>query len=160
MALRTVYVETTIFSYLVARPSQSVRLAAHQEIMREWWVKRRGDFDLFTSQVVMDEAAAGEKAKAAERMALIEGLPFLEVDEEARFLARSLTARGPIPPKAARDALHVAVAAVHEVDFLLTWNCRHLANAEMADRVEYIVLRHGYKPARICTPEELMEGTP
>jgi hypothetical protein len=130
--------------------------AAHQKITREWWEKRRAGFDLFVSRVVLDEAAIGEKAKAEERLALIAGLPRLEVDDEVVHLARSLTARGPIPTKAAQDALHVAVAAVHEVDFLLTWNCKHLANAEIADRVDYIILRHGYKPPRICTPEELM----
>jgi hypothetical protein len=159
MALRSVYLETTIISYLVARPSQSVRLAAHQEITREWWAKRRVEFDLFISQVVFDEAAGGERAKAEERLALLAGLPLLDVDEEAAYLARSLTTRGPMPLKAERDALHVAVAAVHEMDFLLTWNCKHLANAEMAERVDCIILRHGYKPPRICTPEELMGGS-
>jgi hypothetical protein len=156
MTLRSVYLETTIVSYLVARPSRSVLLAAHQKITREWWEKRRAGFDLFVSRVVLDEASVGEKAKSQERLALIAGLPRLEIDDEAVHLARSLTARGPIPAKAGSDALHVAVAAVHEVDFLLTWNCKHLANAEMADRVDCIILRHGYKPPRICTPEELM----
>jgi predicted nucleic acid-binding protein len=158
MALRSVYLETTIVSYLVARPSRSVLLAAHQKTTKEWWANRRRDFDLFVSQVVIDEAAAGEKAKAAERLTLIAGLPLLEIEEEATRLARALTEKGPIPAKAARDALHLAAAAVHGMDFLLTWNCKHLANAEMAGRVDRIVLRHGFRPPRICTPEELMGG--
>jgi predicted nucleic acid-binding protein len=135
-----------------------VLLAAHQRTTKEWWATRRADFDLFVSQVVLDEAAMGERLMANKRLEYLAGLPMLEIEEETSHLARSLTERGPLPPKAALDALHVAAAAVHGIDFLLTWNCAHLANAEIADKLDRIILRHGFKPPRICTPEELMEG--
>ncbi len=156
MALRSVYVETTIVSYLVARPSRHVLLAAHQRITIEWWSTRRKAFDLFVSQVVIDEAGAGEKLMADRRLEKIAEFPVLAIDNDALRLAEALTKHGPLPAKAAGDALHIAVAALHKLDFLLTWNCTHLANAEIAGRVDRIILGHGLKPPKICTPEELM----
>lgn len=153
----SLYIETTIVSYLTARPSRDVILAAHQQITDQWWHERRQDFELFTSQAVLDEAAAGDSEAAANRLELLEPLKILDVTEEVSELAESLIEIGPIPQKAAIDAVHIATAAVHGVDYLLTWNCRHIANAAMRTKIEAVVRSRGREPSILCTPEELLE---
>ena len=152
-----VYLETTIPSYLAARPTRDLIVAAHQEITRHWWLTQRGRFDLFISQLVINEAQVGDHTAATERLRLLEGIPELSVSEEVASLAESLLAGSVFPPRAATDAAHVAVAAVHTVDFLMTWNCTHLANAMMADRIREACAAAGYRCPLICTPEELLE---
>src|SRR5438067_11361980 len=127
----TVYVETTIPSYLTAWPSRDLVRAAHQQITRDWWDKRRGQFDLYISQVVLRECQAGDATAAAERLKVLQDLPLLEQTEQATQLAQALVDRVPLPMRAAVDALHVAIAAVHGVDYLLTWNCTYIANATL-----------------------------
>ena len=129
--LLKVYIETTIVSYLTARPSRDLILAAHQQITIEWWENRRADFDLYTSQFVIHESSAGEAAMTQKRLDALDGIALLAVSQEALDLARSLVEKGPIPEKAKVDALHIAVAASNGMDYLLTWNCKHIANAEM-----------------------------
>lgn len=146
-----VYVETTIVSYLVARPSRDVVVAAHQQITDEWWETRRQSFDLFASQVVLREASAGDEEMAQRRIEL------LEVTDEAVELAERLLASGALPRKAAEDALHIAVAVVNGMDYMITWNCKHIANAAMRSKIEQLCRTDGYAPSVICTPEELLE---
>ena len=110
-----VYIETTIPSYLTARPSRDLVRAAHQQVTREWWDARHG-FDLFVSEIVMSEAAGGDPEAAAKRLEAIAGIQFLRLDDHARVLARELVAAGPLPENAAIDALHVAVAVVNGMD--------------------------------------------
>lgn len=153
-----VYLETTIVSYLTARPSRDLIIAAHQQITREWWEKRRGELDLFVSQIVLKEAAAGDEAAAAERLELLNSLPVLEITENATLLAEQIQKTVPLPERAAADALHIALAVVHGVDFLVTWNCRHIANAALRQRIEAVCTATGYGAPVICTPEELLEG--
>jgi predicted nucleic acid-binding protein len=160
MLRRTVYIETTIPSYLAARRSRDLVVAARQQLTVEWWETRRHAFALSVSQVVVDEAAARNRILARQRLALIKDLPVLEVTDQAERIGSMLLKVGPLPPTAARDALHIAVAAVHRIDYLLTWNCTHLANAEISRDIERIILRTGLVPPRICTPEGLMGGTP
>lgn len=150
-----VYLETTIVSYLTARPSRDLIIAAHQQLTREWWDNQRAEFDLYTSQLVVQEASAGDAAMAQKRLELLARLPLLTVNPAALALARALIARGPLPNKAGADALHIAVAAVHGLDYLLTWNCRHIANARMYTAVAFKCRTAGYEPPVICTPEEL-----
>jgi hypothetical protein len=154
--METVYLETTFISYLVARPSRDLLVAAHQQAIQEWWAIRRGDFECCVSQVVIDEVSVGDPAEVQKRLAIISGLPALEITEDAESLTQVIMAGGILPPQAVRDAAHVAVAAVHAVDFLLTWNCRHLANAQLARRIGSVCQRLGYRMPIICTPEELM----
>ena len=154
--METVYLETTFISYLVARPSRDVIVAAHQQATDEWWVTRRGEFECRVSQVVIDEASVGDPTEVQKRLAIISGLSALEITEEAESLTQAILAEGILPPRAVRDGAHVAVAAVHAVDFLLTWNCRHLANAQLARRIASVCQRLGYRIPIICTPEELM----
>ena len=151
----TVYIETTIPSFLKARTAQDVVLAGKQEVTKRWWNQRRQEYELFVSQLVYDEAARGDSEAAQERLTALVDVPFLALDEEALNLSDAIVAAGVIPEKAHTDAGHIALAARHGMDFLLTWNCRHIANAEILDRVDVVVTAHGYKLPIICTPDEL-----
>ena len=151
-----VYVETTIVSYLAARPSRDLVIAAHQQITREWWASRREEFDLYASQFVLDEAAAGDVLLAHKRLELLEGIPVLPLKSAIMELAEDLVQGGALPEKAAVDALHIATATMYSCDYLLTWNCRHIANAEIIRPVRAVAKRHGLELPLICTPEELM----
>jgi len=139
----SVYVETTIISYLTARPSRDLVMAAHQQITHEWWATRRKDFDLFVSQLVEQEAGIGETEMAEKRLEAIEPFPRLDVPPEAADLADLLIKRGTLPLKAKADALHIAVATVHKMDYLLTWNCKHIANVEIYRKVAAICREKG-----------------
>jgi predicted nucleic acid-binding protein len=152
-----IYLETTIISYLAARPSRDLRVAAHQQATAEWWAGGRHDFELYVSQLVLEEAAAGDADAAARRLGLIEGLDFLNLTEACLALAEKLVADGSVPAEAEADALHIAVAAVHGMDYLLTWNCRHIANAMMRTRIQRSCFEAGYDAPVVCTPEELLE---
>jgi hypothetical protein len=154
--MESVYLETTFISYLVARPSRDLLVAAHQQATEEWWTTRRSEFEICVSQVVIDEASAGDRSEVQKRLAIIGGLPALEITEDAESLTGAIIASGTLPPHAVRDAAHVAVAAVHATDYLLTWNCRHLANAQIARRISLVCEKMGYRMPIICTPEELM----
>ena len=152
------YLETTIPSFHAARRSRNIITAAKQSITRQWWSARRHDFTLFVSDVVVAEAAAGNSEVARRRLRLIAGVEALEITTSAQELAEQLLRQGPLPEKAAVDALHIAVSAVHDIDFLLTWNCKHIANAAMRNKIEEVCRRMGYTAPIMCTPEELMEG--
>jgi hypothetical protein len=151
-----VYLETTIVSYLTARPSRDLILAAHQEVTRQWWEGPRERFGLYVSQFVLDEASDGDPAAAAERLKLLSGLSLLPLTEEVHDVARGLLDAGVLPRKAQADGVHIAVATVHEMDMLLTWNCRHLANAVILVGVGRHLRDRGYEVPIICTPDELM----
>jgi hypothetical protein len=151
-----VYIETTIPSYLVARPSRDFLIAAHQQLTRAWWASRGPDFDLYVSEQVLEEAGAGDANFAQKRLDLLADIPVLILTEGILKLAEHLVADGPIPPKAAGDALHIAVATVYACEYLLTWNCRHIANAEIQREARLLVRRRGFELPAICTPEELM----
>lgn len=152
-----VYVETTVISYLTAWASRDVVIAGHQQITREWWGLCRDRFEVLASELVVREASAGDERAAAERLAVLNLLPLLSLSKEAGELANLLVDLGAIPSRALEDALHLAIAAVNGVDFLVTWNCRHLANASMRARIEAACRGAGYVPPVICTPEELLE---
>ena len=151
-----VYVETTIVSYLTARPNRDVVIAGHQQVTHEWWNSRRSSYELCISQLGIDEAGAGDPQAAQERLLALQSVLVIETTGEAVDLAKELLAAGALPAKAADDALHVAIAATNAIPFLLTWNCRHLANAAMRPIIEATCVSKGYKAPIICTPEELM----
>lgn len=148
------YIETSIVSYLTGWQSRDLVLAAHQQVTRDWWANR-GDFDLFASQFVLDEAAAGDEGAAASRLTALADVAVLEVTEDAIVLAGRLVTGGGLPSQARVDALHVAMAAVHGMDYLLTWNCRHIANATLRGKIEELCREAGFEPPTICTPLEL-----
>jgi hypothetical protein len=153
----TVYIETTIPSYLAARPSRDLIRAAHQQLTREWWEDRRSEFELFVSQAVIQEAGTGDPTAAAERLMLLKDLPLLDASTEVEIFGQELLCRLPLPLKAAVDALHISIAAVNGMDYLLTWNCKHIANAKLRKRIVSLCESNGYTPPLICTPEELLE---
>lgn len=157
MAVTSVYLETSVISYLTARPSRDIVIAGHQQTTRDWWQTRRTAFDVYVSELVLKEARGGDPQAAADRLAIIETIELVEVSSEALTLANRLVADAAIPQKAIADALHVATAVTSGIDFLLTWNCKHIANAIMRSRIERICRASGYEPSVICTPEELME---
>ena len=156
--MESVYLETSFISYLVARPSRDLIVAAHQQITQEWWDNRRTQFECLASQFVIDEASDGDPAEVKKRLAIIAALPTLEVTADAQDLAKAIMAAGMLPPKAFPDAGHVAVCAVHAVDYLLTWNCKHLANAQISRRIAVVCEKMGHKMPVVCTAEELMGG--
>ncbi len=153
-----VYVETSIVSYLAARPSRDLIVAAHQQITHEWWDVRRAQYDLYVSQVVIREASAGDPSAAARRMQVLQDMPLLDVIAQAALLAEQFILAHCLPQTAAEDALHIALAAIHSLEYLLTWNCTHIANAAMRPKIEDLIAQQGYSVPIICTPEELMGG--
>jgi hypothetical protein len=153
-----VYIETTIPSYLAARLSRDLVIAGNQELTHEWWAGRKDDFDLYISQFVLDEAGIGDEDAARRRMELLADIQELKITDEAGDLTEKLLKEGVVPQKAATDAAHIAVAAVNGMDFLLTWNCKHIANARMLKKIYSICANEGYTCPLVCTPAELMEG--
>ena len=151
-----VYIETSIVSYLTAKPSRDIIAAAHQQISLDWWERRRHDFDLVTSLLVVNEARLGNPEAATRRLAVLEGIPLLEVTAVAQKLAVTIVQKELLPQAAYPDALHIARAAVHQVDYLLTWNCNHIANAEILPRIALISEPLGLGLPYVCTPEELL----
>jgi len=153
-----VYIETSVISYLTSRPSQDIVIAGHQQTTRDWWDTHRAQFDVVASQLVVQEASAGDPQAAQQRLAVLAELELLAVSAEAMALAQALVDGGPLPSQAAEDALHIAIAVTNGIDYLVTWNCRHLANASMRKDIDRICRLRGYEPVVICTPEELLEG--
>lgn len=151
-----VYVETSIFSYLTARPTNDLQAMARQIATNEWWEVWRPQYELFISEFVLVEAGLGDPAAAARRLAAMSGLIELEATEEVYRLGKALIDRGVLPKKAVMDAFHLAIATVHGMDYLLTWNCTHIANAHLRPRIERVVLALGYETPVICTPDELI----
>lgn len=158
MMRNRIYVETTIPSYLCARPSNIVTIAGKQEVTRQWWEEQRHRFDLYISQFVIDEAERGDPDLSRLRLACLEGIPLLAVDEGVGLITDAILSSSLIPKKAATDAAHIAVAARHGMDYLVTWNCRHIANAEIISRMTGVLAGSGYSVPVICTPDELFGG--
>ncbi|MFZ4701522.1 MAG: type II toxin-antitoxin system VapC family toxin [Candidatus Methylumidiphilus sp.] len=151
-----VYIETSIPSYLTARRSRDLIATANQELTQEWWETRKDDFYLVISEFVLREASAGDPLAASNRLEAISGIPELNITDEVGLLARILIEQVPIPEKAQLDAFHIAVAAVHGIDYLLTWNCTHINNAVLRPIIEALCRSQGYEPPIICTPQELL----
>ena len=158
--LKSVFVETTIPSYYTGRPSSNLILAANQLQTQEWWDNHRHDFELFSSPMVLIEASKGNPNFAARRENLLKDVPLLPITDEITAAAKEIVCLNIIPEKASDDAYHIACSAYHGIDFLLTWNCTHIANPYNKPRVRECLTRHGMKIPVICTPHELIHGTP
>ena len=154
--MESVYLETTIFSYLVARPSRDVVVAGHQQTTADWWARRRGDFVCVISDFLVTEISRGDAAPSGARLRLTEGLPRLQSTPEVTQLASRFVTAGALPHNAQGDALHLALAVASEVNYLLTWNCAHLANAQLIGRMREVAAQLGRRLPVICTPDELM----
>jgi len=152
----SVYVETSIFGYLTARPTENIILAANTKVTQDWWNNSRTYFIVYVSELVKDEAAKGDKKISELRLALLEQLIFLEITQESIELAQAFLKQSNLPTKAANDALHIALSTVYGMDYLLTWNCKHMANAQIQKKLFQISLQLGYDLPVICTPSQLM----
>ena len=152
-----IYLETSVVSYLVGRLSRDVIVLGNQELTREWWARSGADYECFVSEVVIAEISGGDQDIANQRLRIAGQLPLLAVTEEAERLAPLLLKAGGLAPNAATDALHMALAAFHGMDYLLSWNCSHIANATIRRAIEKQCRLSGYEPPVICTPQELAE---
>jgi len=152
-----VYIETSVISYLAAWPSRDLIIAANQQLTQEWWKSKRQEFELYVSQLVIQEAERGDKEAAQARLQVLTDVPLLELNDNALALAEKLISTQALPQRAVEDALHIAVATANGVDYLLTWNFKHIANATMRGRIEQVCREAGYEPPVICSPQELME---
>jgi len=152
----TVYIETSIVSYLTSRPSPYIRVAAWQETTTQWWEQERFKFELFTSELVITEAGGGDSAAAAKRLERLADIPVLAIDDAAKEFAAQLIRDGGVPAEAQADALHIAIASLHGLDYLLTWNCRHINRASAKPIIRSICAVAGYPCPEICTPLELI----
>lgn len=151
------YIETTVISHLTAWPSRDVVTAGYQQTTRDWWRDASDRFELVASQLVVNEASAGDPDAARDRLAALASITLLDATEEAAELAQQLVDAGAIPEKAVEDAGHIAIAVTNGIDYLVTWNCRHIANATVRPQIERVCRNAGYEPPIICTPAELME---
>lgn len=151
-----VYIETSIIGYLTARPTSNLIAAAWQKETLDWWETQSGRFSRYISDLVIEEASRGDGAAASRRLAALAGLEVLPITEEASHLAKWLLQEGGVPHKALDDALHISIAAVHGMNYLLTWNCRHIDNAETKPKIRAICHAHGFTCPEIATPIELM----
>ena len=152
-----VYIETSVISYLTARPSNDIRAVANQNVTIEWWETQRLNFDLFISEFVVAEVSLGHPDAVKRRLEAIADIMELEATEEVRVLGQELIRRNVLPANAEIDAYHVAIATVNGIEYLLTWNCTHIANAHTRPKIEATCRALGYEPPIICTPQELTE---
>lgn len=151
------YVETSVISYLVSQPSRDLITAARQQLTSEWWAKASPHYELIVSPLVVREAERGDPLAAERRRAVLRELASAAVTEQAVELAERLVSGGAVPANSPEDALHIALAAVHGADLLLTWNFKHIANPFMWRAIWLVVARAGLNPPTICTPGQLVE---
>lgn len=160
MPRHSVYIESSVVSYLTSRPSRDLIVAGNQALTAQWWDTERQHFDLYCSQLVVDEISAGDPSAAGQRIAAIKDVQSVAINEQVRTLAKSLLQRGALPAKATNDAIHIALSSVHGIDFLLTWNCTHIANATLRPIIDETCRALGYRASIICTPPELLGTSP
>jgi len=154
--MKTVYIESSVISYITARPSRDVVTLARQTITIEWWEEYKDSFDAYISELVIEEIGSGDLVAAQKRLSVIETIPVLEATENSKILAKALIAENAIPKSSAEDAVHISIAAVQEIDFLLTWNFKHINNANTRDRISKVITQRDYFCPVLCSPEELI----
>mgnify|MGYP001548342962 CR=1 FL=1 len=159
MPIKTVYIETSVISYLASCPSRDIIAAGHQQISHDWWATERNNFAIYASVLVLKEASSGDLTAASARLQWLQDIPLVAITPEAEELSGQLIQHAALPEKAAADALHIATAAYHQIDYLLTWNCKHIANAVKRSLIESVCRELGFEPPILCTPEELLGGT-
>jgi predicted nucleic acid-binding protein len=154
--METIYLETTIVGHLVGRIRRDPLIAARQQVTRDWWHDEASKYTVLISQLVLDECSDGDPEAAAERLEVVKNLDLIEVSDEVDALAAALIAGNAVPASEPRDAFHIAISAVNGINYLLTWNFKHIANASLRERIEQVCREAGFDPPVICTPEELM----
>ena len=156
MSKKTVYIETSIVSYLTARASRDLLAAAWQKATVDWWDTQRDRFDIYASDIVIEEAGKGDSKAATRRLGALAGIPLLAITDDVIGLSKALILNGALPRKAIGDSLHIALSAVHGINYLLTWNYRHIDNAETKPIIRQVCMTNGCAYPEICTPQELM----
>ena len=154
--MKSVYIESSVISYITSRPSRDIVTSARQAISVEWWEAYKHSFELFVSELVLEEIGSGDSRAASTRLAIIEGIPVLVATPNALTLAKSLIVENAIPASSMEDALHISIAAVQGVDFLLTWNFKHINNANTRDKITQVINRSNFRSPVLCSPEELI----
>jgi len=152
----SLYLETSIIGYLTIRPTPNLITASNALITEDWWTNRRQNFVIYISEIVLEEVARGDQEIASKRLELLDELPLLQINQTVEELAKAFLTQSNLPPKASDDALHIALATVYKLDYLLTWNCKHIANAQIQKKLSQISQKFGYELTTICTPYELM----
>jgi hypothetical protein len=152
----TLYLETSVVSYMAARPSRDTVVAGQQASTHRWWREKRRNFELYISKVVWKELSQGDKAAVKRRLDFVRPLRWLQVTRQAAQLARALVVRKALPSNAAEDALHIALGAVYHMQFLLTWNFTHINNPATEDQVRTVCKDHEFHCPVICTPDQLL----
>lgn len=151
----TVYVESSVISYLASRPSRDLVTAARQTITLEWWEERRRQCEVYISTLVEEEISRGDSSAANRRLAYVAEIPALEVTDQANTLAKDLLKQRAVPKSSAEDALHIGIAAATGMEYLLTWNFKHINNAETKTMIAKVIEAHGFVSPVLCSPEEL-----
>ena len=154
----TVYIETTVVGNLVGRVHPDPLIASRQTVTRRWWATAADTYRLLASELVIDECSAGDPTAAAERLAAIDGIELLNTTDAAEYLADALVAHGAVPDSQPRDAFHIAIATVNGVQYIATWNFKHIANPTLQTRIASVCRDGGFEPPVICTPEQLLEA--
>jgi hypothetical protein len=154
----SIYLETTVISYYCSRPSRDIVIGARQKLTQMWWDNKIKEFDVFVSDLVQEEARKGDSKAAIKRLQAISVFTYLEIDDDAARIAKVLVAEGAIPEEFPEDAIHIGVAAVNGIDFILTWNFAHINNANKRGKIVSVIDQCGYICPVICTPEELLGG--
>ena len=153
---KTIYIETSIIGYLTARPSKNLIVAANAEITRDWWDTQRNSFTIYISQLVLQEAAKGDPEMVNKRIEVLNNFPLLDITEPVQNLAQEFQKQSNLSPTAAYDTVHIATATVYGLDYLLTWNCKHIANPYIQKKLSQIADSLGYELPTICTPYEML----
>jgi hypothetical protein len=153
-----VYIETSIISYLVSKTNRDIIITAKQELTKEWWFEHKSNYDLFISDLVIEEISKGDSVYADERLKIVENIPILKVTEKALLIANSIVSKKILPSKATDDILHISLAIANNIEYLLTWNCKHIANAHIIKTIEAIAKFHKCNFPVLCTPIEILGG--
>ena len=152
----SVYIESSIISYLTSRPSRDVVKAGRQVITSNWWLNSKSQYEVYISALVEEEISGGDPTAAAKRLEAVADIQSILITSEAQLLADALVASKAVPDNSIRDALHIAIAATQGIDYLLTWNFKHINNAERKALITYVVETDGWVCPILCSPEELV----
>ena len=153
--MEKVYVESSVISYITARPSRDLVVSARQAITNEWWEQKRKKYEVYISELVIEEISSGDKEAAQKRLDVVKQIPNLEITEIAKDLATLLISSGAVPENSPEDALHIGLAAAQGVEYLLTWNFKHINNATKRADITQIIESQGFLSPVLCSPEEL-----
>ncbi len=153
--MEKVYVESSVISYITARPSRDLVVSARQAITIEWWEQKRKKYDVYISELVIEEIASGDKVAAQKRLDVVKAIPNLEITETAKELASLLISSGAVPDNSPEDALHIGLAAAQGMEYLLTWNFKHINNATKRSDITQLIESQGFLSPVLCSPEEL-----